>query len=88
MTAIGNSLIPGVLRVRLREQYILDLAITGGRNMTIENQTDVDGYLEVINAYNHKSISGCEYAADYDDSKKTPIYQLHLLPYIGVEMEF
>ena len=45
-------------------------------------------YLEVLNAYNNKSITGYEYPSDYNDSKKKPVYQLPILPYIGVEMEF
>ena len=48
----------------------------------------LNAYLEVINAYNNKSITGYEYAADYDDSKKKPSYQMPILPYIGIEMEF
>lgn len=43
-------------------------------------------YLDLINAYNHKNISGYEYDATYMTRK--PIKQLPIMPSIGAKLEF
>jgi outer membrane receptor for ferrienterochelin and colicin len=52
----------------------------------VYNTWKLNAYLEVINAYNHKNVAGFDYSADYSEYTRT--YQLPLVPFIGVEMEF
>lgn len=68
---------------RLSAYHRLDLRVD--RHMVF-NTWKVNGYLELINAYNNKNLEGFEYNADY--SSRTRIYQLPFFPFIGVEMEF
>lgn len=43
-------------------------------------------YLEIMNVYNSKNITGYDYSADYKSRKE--IKQLPFLPYAGVEVKF
>ncbi|MBM3240661.1 TonB-dependent receptor [Candidatus Poribacteria bacterium] len=43
-------------------------------------------YLEILNAYNRKNVLSIEYNDDY--SEQEPVYQLPIIPYLGVKMEF
>jgi len=52
----------------------------------VYNTWKLNAYLELINAYDHKNVEGFDYSADYSEYTRT--YQLPLVPFIGVEMEF
>ena len=52
------------------------------------NTWKVNAYVELINAYNRKNVSGYEYTYDSSEPTRTTTYQLPLLPFIGVEMAF
>lgn len=71
---------------RLPAYHRLDLRVD--RHMVF-NTWKVDGYVELINAYNRKNVSGYEYTynANGEPLRKRE-YQLPFLPFIGVEMEF
>ncbi|MBI5013906.1 MAG: TonB-dependent receptor [Deltaproteobacteria bacterium] len=43
-------------------------------------------YVELLNAYNRKNVLGYRYNADYTD--RDPVYQLPLIPSVGVQAEF
>jgi hypothetical protein len=43
-------------------------------------------YVELLNAYNRKNLSGYDYSADYRTRK--PVYQLGVLPSVGVKYKF
>lgn len=68
---------------RLPAYHRLDLRIERHR---LYNTWKMNMYLEVINAYNQKNIAGYEYNANYTTRKN--IYQLPIVPFVGVEMEF
>lgn len=68
---------------RLNAYHRLDLRVD---RHIVNNTWKVNGYLELINAYNHKNVDGFDYNFDY--TSHTRIYQLPLLPILGVEMEF
>jgi hypothetical protein len=42
-------------------------------------------YLEILNVYNSKNVTGYDYSADYTSRKE--IKQLPFLPYAGVEVK-
>lgn len=44
------------------------------------------GYAELINAYARKNVSGYSYSADYQT--REPVYQMPLLPSVGLEYRF
>lgn len=69
--------------------------LNGGRlpayhrlDLRVERQIrrDVHVYGELINAYAHKNLGGYGYSADYQT--RYPVYQLGLLPSVGVRMGF
>lgn len=68
---------------RVPAYHRLDLRIERRR---VYDTWKMNTYLEVINAYNRKNVGGYEYNADY--SERDSVYQLPLLPFVGVEMEF
>jgi hypothetical protein len=43
-------------------------------------------YIELINAYNRKNVSGYSYSADY--KTREPIEQLSILPSFGIKYTF
>jgi hypothetical protein len=43
-------------------------------------------YIEIINAYNRKNVSGYRYDPDY--TERETVYQLPLIPSFGVQVEF
>ncbi len=68
---------------RLNAYHRLDLRID---RYIVNNTWKVNGYLELINAYNHKNVDGFDYNYNYEEH--TRVYQLPFLPVLGVEMEF
>jgi hypothetical protein len=48
----------------------------------------VNAYMEIVNAYNRKNISGYRYPPDYDSAKKKANYQLPLIISFGVMVTF
>jgi hypothetical protein len=46
----------------------------------------LNAYVDLINAYNRRNVSGYSYNADY--SERTATYQLPLIPSFGVQAEF
>jgi outer membrane receptor for ferrienterochelin and colicin len=52
----------------------------------VYNTWKLTNFFEIINAYANKNVGGYDYGPYYD--RKTPIYQLPLLPTFGVEAEF
>lgn len=43
-------------------------------------------YLEILNAYDHKNVLAIDYNQDYSQEKR--LYQLPIIPILGVNMEF
>lgn len=71
---------------RLPAYHRLDLRVD--RHMVF-NTWKVDGYVELINAYNRKNVSGYEYTYDAGGNPtRKREYQLPFLPFVGVEMAF
>ncbi|MBI3775958.1 MAG: hypothetical protein HY273_10475 [Gammaproteobacteria bacterium] len=70
---------------RLPAYHRLDLRVD--RHMVF-NTWKVDGYVELINAYNRKNVSGYEYTYFSSEPTRKRVYQLPFLPFIGVEMAF
>jgi TonB dependent receptor/TonB-dependent Receptor Plug Domain len=48
--------------------------------------TNLTGYVEIINAYARKNVAGYSYSADY--KKRDAVYQLPILPSIGLQYRF
>ena len=70
--AINSERVPAYHRLDLRA----DVKFT--KNFT--------GYFELINAYNRKNVAGYSYSADY--SSREAVYQLPLLPSVGLTYSF
>jgi len=68
---------------RLPDYHRLDLRLS---RSFVFNTWNLNAYFEVINAYNHKNVSGYDYGPNYD--KKEAVYQLPLLPFFGIQAEF
>ncbi|HOW27595.1 MAG TPA: hypothetical protein PK876_03715 [Elusimicrobiota bacterium] len=68
---------------RLPDYHRLDLRVD--RKYTFDRWT-LSAYLEILNFYNRKNISGYTYNADY--SSRKPVYQLPAFPSFGLRAEF
>jgi len=57
-------------------------------DLRVEKQVsrDFHFYVELINAYNRRNVSGWSYSADYQS--RTPVEQLGLLPTAGLRVDF
>ncbi|OGW37664.1 MAG: hypothetical protein A2010_17645 [Nitrospirae bacterium GWD2_57_9] len=45
-------------------------------------------YVEIVNAYNQKNISGYQYDETYSPATREPVEQLPFLPFFGFKLEF
>jgi outer membrane receptor protein involved in Fe transport len=68
---------------RLPAYHRLDLRVSAE---VWSGMQKVSFYVDLINAYNHKNISGYDYNADYTSRKS--ITELPILPAVGVQMAF
>ena len=68
---------------RLPSFHRLDVRVA--RHFTIAG-APAETYLEVLNAYNRRNVFALEYNGDYTEQE--PVYQLPLIPFIGVSTKF
>ena len=68
---------------RLPPFHRLDVRVT--RNFSIAGKR-LEAYLEVLNAYYRKNVLAIDYNDDYSEEER--LYQLPIIPYIGVSMKF
>ena len=68
---------------RIQPYHSLDISVN---KSFIFNRWRLSAYLEILNAYNRKNVLSIEYNKDY--SEQELVYQLPIIPYLGVKMEF
>ena len=68
---------------RLEPFHRLDVRVA--RHFTIAG-APAQTYLEILNAYNRRNIFALEYSDDYTEQE--PLYQLPMIPFIGVSTSF
>jgi len=84
--SVHNYWVPisGAVNSERKDAYHrLDLSVSRTSN---HDTWQLRWYLEIMNVYNSKNVTGYDYSADYTSRKE--IKQLPFLPYAGVEVRF